>query len=71
MELINRVIKLHDINCRKPKLFGPEKFSAVLKLPYLGKTLQLFEKKVQGLTQSTYNQIKTRVIFVSNPVLKI
>ena len=34
------------------------KFSAVLKLPYLGIVSKLFEKKVQELTQSTYNQVK-------------
>ena len=50
LEFIKRVIKLHDENCRKLKLFGPDKFPTVLKLPYLGKISQLFEKKVQDLT---------------------
>ena len=36
IELIKKVIKLHDDNRMKPKLFGLEKFPAVLKLPYLG-----------------------------------
>ena len=51
LELIKRVIKLHDENCRKPKLFGPDKFPAVHKLTYLGKISQLFEKKVRDLIQ--------------------
>ena len=46
LELINRVIKSHDDNRRKPKLFGPEKFPAVLKLPYLGNASRLFERIV-------------------------
>ena len=70
-ELIKRVIKSHDDNCRKPKMFGPEKLFAVLKLPYLGNVSSLFEKKMQELTQSTYNQVKPRVIFVSKPVLRL
>ena len=71
LELIKIVIKLHNENCWKPKLFGPDKFPAVLKLPYFGKISHLLEKKVQDLTQSTYNQIKPRVVFVSNPVLRL
>ena len=71
LELISRVIKSHDENCRRPKLFGPDKFSAVLKLPYLGKISQLFEKKIQDLTQLTFNHIKPRVVFVSKPVLSL
>ena len=51
LELNNRITKLHDESCRKTKLFGPDKFSAILKLPYLGKISQLFEKKVQDLIQ--------------------
>ena len=69
MEQSKRVIKSHDDSCRKPKLFGPDKFPAVLKLPYLGNVSRLFEKKVQELTQLTYNQVKPRVILVSKPVL--
>ena len=34
--LIKRVIKLHHNNLNKSKVFGPEKFPAVLKLPYIG-----------------------------------
>ena len=70
LELIKRVIKSPDDNRKKPKLFGPEKFPAVLKLPYLGNVSRLFENKVQELTQSTYNQVKPRVVFVSKPVLR-
>ena len=55
LELINRVIKSHKNNRKKPKLFGPMKFPAVLKLPYLGNASHLFEKKVQELVKSTYN----------------
>ena len=32
LELIYKVIKLHDDNCRKPKLFGQQKFLTVHKL---------------------------------------
>ena len=56
-ELIKRVIKSHDDNRRKPKLFGPENFPTVLKLPYLSNVSSLFEKKEQEQTQSNYNFI--------------
>ena len=69
--MINRVIKSHEDNRRKPKLFRPEKFPAVLKLPYLGNVSRLFEKKVKDLTQSTYNQVQPRIIFVSKPNLRL
>ena len=36
-------------------MFRPEKFPVVLKLPYLGNVSRLFKKKVQELTQWTYN----------------
>ena len=36
LELIKRVLKSHNENRRKPKLFGLEKFLVVFKLPYLG-----------------------------------
>ena len=55
LKLINRVIKSHDDNRKKPKLFGPEKFPAVLKLPYFGNASRLFERNVQELVQTTYN----------------
>ena len=45
-ELIRRVIKSHDDNRKKSKMLGPEKLSAVLKLPYLCNVSYLFEKKV-------------------------
>ena len=44
LELIKRVIKFHDDNQLKPKLFGPEKFPAVLILPYLGNASRLFKR---------------------------
>ena len=56
---------------KKPKLFRPDKFPAALKLTYFNKTSQLFENKVQDLIQLNYNQINPRVVFVSNPVLRL
>ena len=44
LELIKRVIKLHNDNRRKPKLLEPEKFPAILKLQYLG-NVSLFLKE--------------------------
>ena len=55
LESINIVIKLHDENWKKLKLFGADKLPVVLKLPYLGNISELFEIKVQDLTLSTYN----------------
>ena len=52
-------------------MFGPQKFSAVLELPYLGNVSRLFKKKVQELTQSTYNQVKPSIVFVPKPVLRL
>ena len=71
LELINRVIKLYDDKRGKPKLFGPDKYPAVLKLPYLGNASRLFEKKVQEIVQKNYNQVKPRIIFVSKPVISL
>ena len=42
LELIKRVIKSYNDNCKKPKLLEPEKFPAVLKLQYLGNVLLFF-----------------------------
>ena len=36
-----------------------------------GYYVRLFKKKVQELTQSIYNQIKPRVVFVLNLVLRL
>ena len=52
-------------------MLGPEKFPSVLRLPYLGNVSSLFEKEEQELLQLTYNQVKPRVIFVSEPVLRL
>ena len=71
LELINRVIKSYDDKRGKPKLFGPDKYPAVLKLPYLGNASRLFEKKVQEIVQKNYNQVKPRIIFVSKPVISL
>ena len=46
-DLIKRVIKPHHNNLKKPKIFGLGKFSAVLKLPYIGETSHVFEIKVK------------------------
>ena len=52
-------------------MFVPENFPANLKLPYLGNISRLFEKKVQKLTQLTYNQVKPRVVLVSKIFLRL
>ena len=70
-DLIKRVIKSHDNNLNRPTIYGPEKFPAVLKLPYIGETSRVFEKKVKDLTKTTYNQVSPRVIFRSKPLLKL
>ena len=41
-ELIKKVIKSHHNNLDKPMVYGPEKFPAVLKLPYIGETSRVF-----------------------------
>ena len=48
LELIKRVIKLHNDNRRKPKLLEPEKFPAVLKLQYLGNVSLYFKRKCKN-----------------------
>ena len=50
---------------------GPEKFPAVLKLPYIGEALCRFEVKVKELIKENYNQISPRIIFLSKPVIKV
>ena len=68
--MIKRVIKSHDNNLNKPKVYGPEKFPAVLKLPYIGETPGVFENKVIDLTKTSYNKVSPRFIFFSKPLLK-
>ena len=70
-DLIKRVIKLHHNNLNQPKIYGPEKFSAILKLPYIGEKSRVFESKVKDLTKTSYNQMCPRVIFLSKPLLKV
>ena len=65
LELIKRAINSHNDNCRKIKFFILEEFLSVLKLPFLGNVSSLFEKRVQKLTQLTYNKVK----LVYKPVL--
>ena len=48
LELIKRVIKSHNDNRRKPKLLEPKKFSAVLKLQYLGNVSLYFKRKCKN-----------------------
>ena len=43
LELINIILKSYNNNRRMPKLFGPEKFPAVPKLPYLENASRLFK----------------------------
>ena len=70
-DLIKRVIKSNDNNLNKPKIYGPETFPAALKLPYIGETSRVFENKVKDLTKTTYNQVSSRIIFLSIPLLKV
>ena len=71
VDLIKRVIKSQHNNLNKPKIFGPEKFPAVLKLPYIGEASRRFEVKVKELIKENYNQISPRIIFLSKPVIKV
>ena len=69
--MINRVIKSHDNNLNKPKIYRLDKFPAVLKLPFIGETSNVFEKRVKNLTKINSNQVNLRIIFVSKLVLKM
>ena len=64
-DFIKRVIKSHHNNLNKPKVFEPEMFPAVVKLPYIGETPQVFEVKVKDLTKESYNQVSQRIILMS------
>ena len=70
-DLIKRVIKSHHNNLNQPKIYGLEKFPAVLKLPYIGESSCAFENKVKDLTKTYYNQVSPRVIFLSKPLSKM
>ena len=52
-------------------MFRLEKFSAFLKLLYLGNVSRLFENEVQELTHSTYNQVKPRVMYAPKRDLRL
>ena len=58
-------------NLNKSKVFSPEKFPAVLKLPYIRGTSRVFEVKVKDLTKKSYNQISPRILFLSKPLIKM
>ena len=68
--MIKRVIKSNYNNINKPKTNRPEKFQAVLKLPYIGETIREFENRVKYLTKTIYNRVNSTITSVSNPVLK-
>ena len=69
-DLIKRIIKSHHNNLNNSKVFGSEKFSVVLKLPYTGETSQVFEVRVKKLTKESYNQVSPRIIFLSKSLIK-
>ena len=69
--MIKRVVKSHHNNLNKSKVFGPEKFPAVLKLPYIGEKSRVFEVKVKELTKESYNQVSPRIIFFSKLLVKV
>ena len=49
VDLIKRVIKSQHNKLNKPKIFGPEKFTGVLKIPYIGEASHRFKVKVKEL----------------------
>ena len=52
-------------NLNKPKVYGPEKIPAVLKLSYSWETYRVFEYKVKHLKKESY--VSQRIIFFSKP----
>ena len=69
--LINKEIKLHSDRLKKIKSIGPQKRHVILKLPFMGNKVHIFEKKIKSMTESIYYAITPRIVFVSKPVLKI
>ena len=53
LDFIKRVIKSHHNNLNKIKVYGPEKFPAVLKLPYIGETSRVIKKKSKKINKRT------------------
>ena len=55
------------------KSYGPEKLHNILKLPYVGKKSDMFEKKIKLLAKSiySYSAITPRIILVSKSVQEI
>ena len=45
-DLIKRFVKSYH-NLNKPKIYGAQKFPAVLKLPYIGETPRVLKNKVK------------------------
>ena len=62
---------MHSDILKKAKPSGPQKRDVILKLPFIGNKLHIFEKKIKLMTESIYSAITIRIIFVSKPVLKI
>ena len=54
------MIKSHHNNINQPRIYGPEKYPAILKLPYFGEKSRVFESKVRILTKKSYNQVCPR-----------
>ena len=46
-DLIEMVFQSHHNYLNNPKVYGPEKFPVVLKLPYIGETSCVFELRIK------------------------
>ena len=64
--MIKRIKKSHDNNLNKPKINGPKKFTAVLKLSYISETLRVFRSRIKKLTKTLYNIVHQRIVFFRN-----
>ena len=54
-DLIKRLTKSHDNNLNKPKIYGSEKFTSLLKLPHTKETPRVFESRIEKITKLLYN----------------
>ena len=57
-------------NLDKIKTIGPEKFTVTLKVPFINKSSEILEKKINYLIRNTYYAANpSRIVFTSKPLL--
>ena len=56
-------------NFQTSKRFGPEKYPAYLKLPWIGSISLKYEKRIKSTVNNYFESVLARIVFPSNKIL--